>query len=344
MSSSDNHRATSDRGENVLEVRNLRTRFRSDRGSVWAVNDVSFDVRAGETLGVVGESGSGKSVTFLSILGLVPQPPAEIVSGTAMFEGRDIRKLKGEALRRVRGDGIAMIFQDPLTSLNPVFTIGDQMVAAIRSHHKVSRKAARDRAVQMLELVQISNARERLDNYPFHFSGGMRQRVMIATTLALEPKLLIADEPTTALDVTMQAQVLEVMADVQRELGLSIVLITHDLGVVAGYSDRVMVMYGGRVVEIGTREDIFYRPRHAYTAALLGSMPRLDTPVHDDLISIKGYPPDLASVQVGCAFEPRCPIGNGDALCSSEQPPLIQLGEGRIAACHHSDRVEGMRA
>jgi oligopeptide transport system ATP-binding protein len=167
---------------------------------------------------------------------------------------------------------------------------------------------------------------------------------MIATTLALEPKLLIADEPTTALDVTMQAQVLEVMADVQRELGLSIVLITHDLGVVAGYSDRVMVMYGGRVVEIGTREDIFYRPRHAYTAALLGSMPRLDTPVHDDLISIKGYPPDLASVQVGCAFEPRCPIGNGDALCSSEQPPLIQLGEGRIAACHHSDLVEGMRA
>lgn len=344
MSASNNDQSTAGHGgENVLEVRNLRTRFRSDRGSVWAVNDVSFDVRAGETLGVVGESGSGKSVTFLSILGLVPQPPAEIVSGTAMFEGRDIRKLKGEALRRVRGDGIAMIFQDPLTSLNPVFTIGEQMSAAIRSHHKVSRKAARDRAVQMLELVQISNARERLDSYPFHFSGGMRQRVMIATTLALEPKLLIADEPTTALDVTMQAQVLEVMADVQRELGLSIVLITHDLGVVAGYSDRVMVMYAGRVVEIGTREDIFYRPRHAYTAALLRSMPRLDTPVHDELISIKGYPPDLASVQIGCAFEPRCPIGNADPRCSGEQPALVPVGEGRVAACHHSDRVEGMR-
>jgi oligopeptide transport system ATP-binding protein len=345
MSASNPNHSTADQdGKNVLEVRNLRTRFRSDRGSVWAVNDVSFDVRAGETLGVVGESGSGKSVTFLSILGLVPQPPAEIVSGTAMFDGRDIRKLKGEALRRVRGDGIAMIFQDPLTSLNPVFTIGDQMSAAIRSHHKVSRKAARDRAVQMLELVQISNARERLDSYPFHFSGGMRQRVMIATTLALEPKLLIADEPTTALDVTMQAQVLEVMADVQRELGLSIVLITHDLGVVAGYSDRVMVMYAGRVVEIGTREDIFYRPRHAYTAALLGSMPRLDTPVHDELISIKGFPPDLASVQTGCAFEPRCPIGNGDTRCATERPALIALGEGRLAACHHSDRVEGIRA
>ena len=307
------------------------------------MNDVSFDVRVGETLGVVGESGSGKSVTFLSILGLVPQPPAEIVSGTAMFEGRDLRSLKGEALRRVRGNRIGMVFQDPLTSLNPVFTIGDQMTAAIRSHHKVSRKAARDRAVEMLELVQISSARERLDSYPFRFSGGMRQRVMIATALALEPRILIADEPTTALDVTMQAQVLEVMADVQRELGLSIVLITHDLGVVAGYSDRVMVMYAGRVVEIGTREEIFYRPRHAYTAALLGSMPRLDTPVHDELISIKGHPPDLAAVPAGCAFEPRCPIGNGDVRCVSEQPQLITVGAGRLSACHHHDRVEGMR-
>lgn len=333
-----------ERFDNVLEVRGLRTRFRSDRGSVWAVNDVSFDVRAGETLGVVGESGSGKSVTFLSVLGLVPQPPAEIVAGTAMFGGQDLRKLKGEALRRVRGNGIGMVFQDPLTSLNPVFTIGDQMTAAIRSHNKVSRKAARDRAVAMLELVQISSARERLGSYPFHFSGGMRQRVMIATALALEPQLLIADEPTTALDVTMQAQVLEVMADVQKELGLSIVLITHDLGVVAGYSDRVMVMYAGRVVEIGTREDIFYRPRHAYTAALLGSMPRLDTPVHDDLISIKGNPPDLASVQAGCAFEPRCPIGSGDERCTNDLPQLISVGVGRLSACHHHERVKGGRS
>ncbi len=336
--------ASTSSSSNVLEVRGLRTRFRSDRGSVWAVNDVSFDVRAGETLGVVGESGSGKSVTFLSVLGLIPQPPAEIVAGTAMFEGQDLRTLKGEALRRVRGNGIGMVFQDPLTSLNPVFTIGDQMVAGIRSHNRVSKKAARARAVEMLELVQISNARERLDSYPFAFSGGMRQRVMIAAALALEPKLLIADEPTTALDVTMQAQVLEVMADVQRELGLSIVLITHDLGVVAGYSDRVMVMYAGRVVEIGDREDIFYRPRHAYTAALLRSMPRLDTPVHDELVSIKGYPPDLASVQAGCAFEPRCPLGSGDERCRSELPLLVPVGEGRVAACHHHDRVQEMTA
>jgi oligopeptide/dipeptide ABC transporter ATP-binding protein len=326
-------------GGNLLEVRGLTTRFRSDEGSVWAVNDVSFSVAPGEAVGVVGESGSGKSVTFLSVIGLVPDPPGEVLAGEVMFEGEDLRKLSGERLRKVRGDGIGMIFQDPLTSLNPVFTIGDQMIAVIRSHRKVSKKAARDRAIEMLDLVQIPNARERIDAYPHHFSGGMRQRVMIALALSLEPRLLIADEPTTALDVTMQAQVLELIDGLRQDLDLAVVLITHDLGVVAGYTERVMVMYGGRIVEQGTCEQVFYDPQHAYTASLLKSMPRLDSPYDEELLTISGNPPDLARLPKGCAFEPRCFIGNGDVRCLEERPALEERDGGRLAACHYSERV-----
>jgi len=296
--------------EPILSVRNLRTTFKSQAGVVKAVNDVSFDLAPGETLGVVGESGSGKTVLSLSILGLVPDPPGKIVGGEVLLHGDDgtldLTKMSESQLRRVRGDDIAMIFQDPMTSLNPVFKIGDQVSEPLRIHRGRSKKQAWGDAVELLSRVGIPMPEKRASQYPHEFSGGMRQRAMIAMALANNPKILIADEPTTALDVTIQAQILELMIAMQRDFGSAVILITHDLGVVAGMADRVLVMYGGRVVESGTVDEIYYHPQHPYTWGLLGSVPRLDVR-GDRLSTIPGQPPNLLNMDdKTCPFAHRC--------------------------------------
>jgi peptide/nickel transport system ATP-binding protein len=291
----------------LLEVRDLAVKFTTDDGVVRAVDGVSYSVDAGRSLGIVGESGSGKSVTNLTVLGLTRAANATF-SGQVLFEGRDLLAMSDAELRSVRGEEIAMIFQDPLSSLHPFYRVGDQLVEAVRAHHKTSKAAARDRAVEMLQLVGIPEPRSRVDAYPHEFSGGMRQRAMIAMALINEPKLLIADEPTTALDVTVQAQILELIERLQSETGTAVIMITHDLGVVAEVTDEIAVMYAGRIVERAPTRELFAAPQHPYTWGLLRSIPRLDSPRDEELVPIKGRPPSLIMRPTGCAFHPRCPF------------------------------------
>ncbi len=315
----------------LLEVRGLQTHFRSDGGVVKAVDGVSFDVRAGETVAIVGESGSGKSVTALSVMGLIPNPPGRIVGGEIRFEGRDMLAMREAEMRGIRGDRIAMIFQEPMTSLNPSLTIGRQVGEPIEVHRKAPRKKVRERCVGLLRKVRIPDPEQRVDAYPHEFSGGMRQRAMIAMSLACEPQLIIADEPTTALDVTVQAQVLHLLKELTRETNAALVLITHDLGVVARYADRVNVMYAGRIVESGTAREIYNHPRHPYTVGLMNSMPRLDEDKRESLQPILGQPPDLAALPPGCPFRPRCRFAV--EKCASERPELAGGADGHASAC-----------
>jgi oligopeptide transport system ATP-binding protein len=315
----------------VLEVRNLRTSFRTDDQLVRAVDGVSFSVRRGETLGIVGESGSGKSVACLSALRLVPRPPAFHPSGEIRYRGRDLLALPEWEMERLRGDRLAMIFQDPMTSLNPYLTVARQLTEVLEVHQRATPAAARQGAVAMLERVGISDPDRRIDQYPHQFSGGMRQRVMIAMALLCEPEVLFADEPTTALDVTIQAQILDLIASLQRSLGTAVVLVTHDLGVVAGTTDRVAVMYAGKIVEEGTTAEVFARPLHPYTRGLLASMPRIDTPPAPRLETIPGLPPNLGQLPAGCPFHPRCPLA-GDR-CRQDAPPAVAVSPTHRAAC-----------
>ncbi len=314
----------------LLEVKNLRTHFQQKHAVVRAVDGVSFAIERGKTLGLVGESGSGKSVTSLSLMGLVPTPPAVVSADAMLFEGKDILHLDADARRRMRGSAMGMIFQEPMTSLNPVYTVGDQIVEAIRIHFDVSKREARRRAIDMLRRVRIPSPEARIDSYPHEMSGGMRQRVMIGIALACEPKLLIADEPTTALDVTIQAQILELMKDIQRQTGTSILLITHDLGVVAEMADDVAVMYAGQIVESAAVKTLFDDPQHPYTIGLLGSIPRIEE-TRERLATIEGTVPNPAQFPPGCRFAPRCPFAT--AQCRAEMPPMRQMGPGHFAAC-----------
>jgi oligopeptide transport system ATP-binding protein len=321
-------------------LRDLRTVFPGEDGPLVLVDGVSLQVAAGETLAVVGESGSGKTMTFLSALGLVPRHAR--VTGKALLEGDDLLRMAPEALRRARGTRIAMVFQDPLSGLNPVFTVGEQIAEVLRAHLPISRRAARNRAVALLERVQIAGAARRVDDYPHQFSGGMRQRVLIALAIALGPRVLVCDEPTTALDVTVQAQVLELLDELRRESGMAMVLITHDLGVVARHADRVAIMYAGRVVETGPIEEVFADTRHPYTAALFRSIPALEGEAGAPLRPIEGRPPDPAARPPGCAFEPRCPLGRGRRPCMTTSPDLAGPA-GHLVACHYADEVEAVR-
>ncbi|MGI9598259.1 MAG: ABC transporter ATP-binding protein [Acidimicrobiales bacterium] len=313
----------------VLEVTDLTTRFNTQDGVVHAVNGVSFELRPGEFLGVVGESGSGKSVTMMSLLKLIPMPPGEIVEGSAMFEDDDLLQLGKEQLRAVRGGEIGFIFQDPMTSLNPVLTIGRQLTEPLILHRGHSKKEARARAVELLDLVGIPDAKQRLKTYPHELSGGMRQRVMIAMALACAPKVIIADEPTTALDVTIQAQIIETVRELREQMGTAVVWITHDLGVVAGLADRVLVMYGGQIVEQAPVRELYASPAHPYTQGLLASLPRLDQ--KEELVGIQGQPPSLYSEPVGCSFAPRCPYAF--ERCYEENPTLEPLSTEHHVAC-----------
>ncbi|MFD7120789.1 ABC transporter ATP-binding protein [Streptomyces sp. NPDC059892] len=321
----------------LLEVRDLQVEFRTRDGVARAVNGVSYSVDAGETLAVLGESGSGKSVTAQAVMGILDMPPGRITGGEVLFRGRDLLKLKEEQRRRVRGAEMAMIFQDALSSLNPVLTVGAQLGEMFIVHRGMSRKRARAKAVELMDRVRIPAARERVDDYPHQFSGGMRQRIMIAMALALEPSLIIADEPTTALDVTVQAQVMDLLAELRRELNMGLILITHDLGVVADVADRIAVMYAGRIVESAPVYEIYRAPAHPYTRGLLRSIPRLDRKGRE-LYAIKGLPPNLLRVPPGCAFNPRCP--SAQDICRREVPPLFEAGdvpgaaEGRRSACY----------
>ena len=324
--------AEHDTKNTVLEVDNLETVFHTTDGTVHAVNGVSFALEPGELLGVVGESGSGKSVTMMSLLKLIDMPPAEITSGAVRFGGRDLLRVSDRELRRIRGGEIGFIFQDPMTSLNPVFTVGYQITEPLRVHLGLARRAAEDRAVELLELVGIPSARERLSDYPHQFSGGMRQRVMIAIALACDPKVLIADEPTTALDVTIQAQILELIRELRERLGMAIVWITHDLGVVAGIADRVAVMYGGAIVEMAGVEQLYESPQHPYTRALLKTMPSVEPGVRETLYSIPGQPPFLSAPPASCPFRPRC--SEAHDACAASNPALRQVGEDHRVACH----------
>jgi oligopeptide transport system ATP-binding protein len=316
----------------LLVVKNLETQFKTQDGIVKAVNNVSFHVDRGETLGIVGESGSGKSVTSLSIMRLIPNPPGRIVGGQIIFDGDNLLDYTEEEMRHIRGNRIAMIFQDPMTSLNPVLTIGRQITESLELHMKLTPKEARNRTVELLQMVGIPGAARRLDDYPHQFSGGMRQRVMIAMALSCNPELLIADEPTTALDVTIQAQILELIQRLQHELGTAVIIITHDLGVVAGMADRVIVMYAGRVVEEGPTDEIFARPRMPYTIGLLRSIPRLDEEEGRTLTPIRGLPPDLINLPQICPFSPRCDYFI-PGTCDQQVPPLREVVPGHKAAC-----------
>jgi oligopeptide transport system ATP-binding protein len=310
-----------------MDVENLVTRFYTQEGTVYAVNGVSYALQEGETLGVVGESGSGKSVHALSIMGLIPSPPGKIEEGKVVFRGRDLLKLSKEEMRLVRGAEIAMIFQDPMTSLNPVLTIGTQITEALKLHMGMDNRQARDRAADLLALVGIPDAKSRLDNYPHQFSGGMRQRVMIAMGLSCNPKLLIADEPTTALDVTIQAQILDLVKRLREEFGMAIIWVSHDLGVVAGIADTVNVMYAGTIVERGPVGEVFADTRHPYTLGLLSSLPRVDTRGNERLSSIEGSPPDMRNPLTGCPFEPRCEFRKD--VCREVVPPLERVPDAK---------------
>ena len=323
----------------LLEVKDLKVSFFTPAGEVKAVDGISYSLGYNEVMGIVGESGSGKSVEAYSIIGLL-QSPGRVTGGSILFEGENVLEYDAEKMRQFRGNKASMIFQNPMTCLNPVYTIGDQLMEAVTCHDKtISKTQARARAIQMLELVGINNAVKRVDQYPHEFSGGMRQRAMIAMALICEPKLLIADEPTTALDVTIQAQILELMKDLQKKENTSIIFITHNLGVVAEICDRVSVMYAGRIVEQGLVQDIFYRPQHPYTKGLIASTPRLDKEDQERLVPIEGTPIDLLNPPSGCNFGPRCK--NCMKICLREKPPYAQVGEGHISACwlHFMDRA-----
>jgi oligopeptide/dipeptide ABC transporter ATP-binding protein len=326
----------------LLEVRELHTEFRTGAGLVRAVDGVSFSVEQGETVAVVGESGSGKSVTALSILRLVADPPGRITAGEILFDGRDLLGLEAEQMRELRGRDIGMVFQEPMTSLNPVLTIGRQITESLEQHLGTDRQAAERRALELLDLVGIADAPRRLRQYPHQLSGGMRQRVMIAVALACNPKLIIADEPTTALDVTIQAQILELMKSLSLRLNVALIVITHNLGVVARYASRVNVMYAGRIVEAGSADDIYHDPRHPYTIALLRSVPRLDRPRQARLDPVDGQPPDLTRLDGGCAFRPRCRFAVES--CGHAVPPLAPAGEaGHFSACFRSAELGAAR-
>jgi oligopeptide transport system ATP-binding protein len=315
----------------LLQIRDLKTYFYTSDGVVKAVDGVSYDVERGETLGLVGESGCGKSVSALSMMRLIPNPPGRIVNGEIIFDGRDLLKVSADEMYDIRGNEIAMVFQEPMTSLNPVLTIGVQLVESLQLHLYMEKKAALNRAAELLDMVGISEPDKRLNNYPHQFSGGMCQRVMIAMALSCNPKLLLADEPTTAVDVTIQAQLLQLIKRLAEKLGTAVIIITHNLGVVARYADRVNVMYAGRIVETGTAIDIFGDPRHPYTLGLLRSVPRLDQPRKEKLIPIEGMPPDLSRLSNDCSFRPRCTFAIDK--CAEEAPPLLAMEGAHRAAC-----------
>jgi peptide/nickel transport system ATP-binding protein len=321
-------------GEPFLDVRDLRVHFPTDDGLVKSVDGLSFHVHRGKTLGIVGESGSGKSVTSMSVLGLHKQGTANI-SGQILVDGTDVVASSPEAVRRMRGKRMAMIFQDPLSAMHPYYTVGNQIVEAYRIHNNVSKDRARQHAIEMLDRVGIPEPHRRVDAYPHQYSGGMRQRAMIAMALSCDPELLIADEPTTALDVTVQAQILDLIRDLQKEFNSAVIIITHDLGVVAELADDILVMYAGRAAEYGTAEQIFNEPEHPYTWGLLGSMPRIDRARSERLLPIPGTPPSLINVPRGCAFNPRCRFAglNGN-LSTTERPELLESGHGHLVACH----------
>jgi oligopeptide/dipeptide ABC transporter ATP-binding protein len=322
----------------LLEVKKLHTEFRTGAGIVRAVDGISYTVDPGETVAIVGESGSGKSVSALSVLRLIPDPPGRITGGEILFGGRDLLQLSDAEMREVRGGEIGMVFQEPMTSLNPVLTIGRQITETVEQHRGMDRTAAQRRAVELLGLVGIADAQRRLKQYPHQLSGGMRQRIMIAIALACDPKLIIADEPTTALDVTIQAQILELMKELTRRLNVALIIITHNLGVVARYANRVNVMYAGRLVESGAAADVYHNPRHPYTMALLRSVPRLDRPRQERLDPVEGQPPDLTRLDAGCAFRPRCRFAV--EACAAAKPLLEQAGvAGHLAACFQSHVV-----
>jgi oligopeptide/dipeptide ABC transporter ATP-binding protein len=321
----------------LLQVTDLNVRFPTEDGLVHAVRGVDYTLRSGEVLGIVGESGSGKSVTSLAVMGLLPGSAR--VTGSVKYRGQELLGQNDRSMSRIRGKGVSMIFQDPMTSLDPVYKVGAQIEETLRVHDKsLSSKASEARAVELLELVGIPNAADRVRSYPHEFSGGMRQRVVIAIAMANQPEVIIADEPTTALDVTVQAQILEVLQTALQETGAAMVMITHDLGVVAGIADRVLVMYAGRPVEVGSVEDIYYEPRMPYTLGLLGSLPRLDAPTRERLTPIVGAPPSMVAMPPGCPFAPRCPLHI--AQCDEGEPPLLQVGPGHSAACIRTEKVE----
>ncbi len=321
----------------LLQVRDLRTSFNTPTGKVGAVNGVSFDVNHGETLGLVGESGCGKSVSALSIMQLVPNPPGVIESGEILFEGVDLLKVSAKEMQSVRGAGIGMIFQEPMSSLNPVLTIGRQITEPLGVHLGLTGAAAERRAAELLEMVGIADSRRRLNDHPHQLSGGQRQRVMIAIALSCEPKMLIADEATTALDVTIQAQILELMKNLTSQLGTALMIITHNLGIIARYADRLNVMYAGKIRESGTADQVYLRPNHPYTVGLLNSVPRLDRPSTERLDPIEGEIPDPANIPVGCAFRPRCRWATDE--CEVAEPELKQSGDRQMVACFESEAV-----
>jgi len=324
----------------LLEIEGLQTQFFTSAGTVKAVDGISYSVKEGETVAVVGESGCGKSVSALSILRLVADPPGKIVGGSIHFQGRNLLELSDADMRSVRGNDIAMIFQEPMTSLNPVLSIGLQITETLQHHLGMNDEEANARAVALLGMVGISEPDRRLAQYPHHLSGGMRQRVMIAIALACEPKLIIADEPTTALDVTIQAQILELMKNLTRDLGVALIIITHNLGVVARYADRVNVMYAGKIIETGTAEEIYHNPKHPYTLALLKSVPRLDQTRQAKLDPVDGQPPDLARLDAGCPFRPRCRFAVD--RCARENPTLEDVSPGHSSACWEKNNLAGI--
>ena len=324
----------------LLKIQGLKTQFFTSAGTVKAVDGISYDVEEGETVAVVGESGCGKSVSALSIMRLVAEPAGKVVGGSILFQDKDLLQLSEEEMRKVRGNNIAMVFQEPMTSLNPVLTIGLQLTETVQQHLGVDDVTARARAVELLGLVGMSDAERRLDQYPHHLSGGMRQRVMIAMALSCEPKLIIADEPTTALDVTIQAQILELMKNLTRDLGVAMIIITHNLGVVARYADRVNVMYAGKIIETGTAQDIYHNPKHPYTLALLKSVPRLDQPRGAKLDPVDGQPPDLARLDDGCSFRPRCRYATDE--CAAAMPSLEHVDGIHHSACFHKHELDGV--
>ena len=325
----------------LLQVRNLTTQFFTSSGTVRAVDNVTFHVDEGETVAVVGESGCGKSVSALSILRLVPWPPGKIVGGSINFMGQNLLEMSDDDIRRVRGREISMVFQEPMTSLNPVLSIGLQLTETMQHHLGLSSAQALKRAAELLEMVGISEPKRRLAQFPHHLSGGMRQRVMIAIALSCEPKLIIADEPTTALDVTIQAQILELMKDLTKRLGVALVVITHNLGVVARYADRVNVMYAGKIIEMGSAQQIYHQPHHPYTLGLLASVPRMDQPRGTRLIPIDGQPPDLTRLDGGCAFRPRCRFAVD--RCAQEFPPLENIDSGHVSACWRVKEINELK-
>ncbi len=326
----------------LLQVKDLRTEFHTQDGVVHAVNGVTFHVDEGETLGLVGESGCGKSVSVLSVMRLIPQPPGKIPAGEVMFQGRDLLKVDDEEIRSVRGNKIAMVFQDPMTSLNPVLTINTQISESLELHLGMTKEQARKRAIELLKMVGIPEAEGRIDDYPHQFSGGMRQRVMIAMALSCSPQLLIADEPTTALDVTIQAQIIDIVKRLKRELGMAIIWITHDLGIIAGLADRINVMYAGFVIESASNKEIFANPLHPYTLGLLGSIPRLDAALKSKLTPIEGLPPDLIEMPKGCPFYDRC--RHRTEKCANENPPLDLGAVRHWVACWNWQDVQKARS